>query len=224
MKCPACGAVVDSMALKCPECGYVFSTESASSKEIRDRIDQLQSQLLAVGKDEKKAALIQSFTLPNTVEGLMSMLTLASSSFESSNGNADKMISAAWLEKAREAYRSLKAQGGSDRDILSRIERFSYLEEGKSSPKVKESTKQKKKKSVVLWIIIGVIAAVVIYVFLLVLSNMDVDEPAEKTVKQEVMELIQQKEYDKARIKAAEAEYSWDQKELLQMIDEAENK
>lgn len=222
MKCPACGAIVDSMALKCPQCGYVFSTESTSAKEIRNRIDLFQSQLLAAGNDEKKAALIRTFTLPNTVEGLMSMLTLASSSFESSNGNAVKMISAAWLEKARQAYRSLKTQGISDRDILSRLEPFSYLEDGKA--KVKESSKQKKKKLIVRWLLIALIAAAIIYVFLLVLSNMDVEEPAEKTVRQEVMELIQQKDYDKARIKAAEADYSWDQMELMQMIDEAENK
>ena len=77
---------------------------------------------------------------------------------------------------------------------------------------------------IVRWIIVGVIVVVIIYVFLLFLSNLDVEEPAEKTVRKEVMELIQKEEYDKARIKASEAEYSWDQKELMQMIDEAENK
>lgn len=224
MKCPACGAIVDSMALKCPECGYVFSTESSSSKEIRDSIEQFQNKLLSVDKGENKADLIRSFSLPNTIEGLMSMLTLASSSFESCNGKEERVVSAAWLEKARQAYQTLKNRGGSDNKILSLLEKFSFLEEGKTLPKVKESTKQKRKKSIVKSVVIGVIAAVIIYVFLLVLSNMDVEEPADKTVRQEVMELIQLKEFDKARIKAAEAEYSWDQKELMQMIDEAENK
>lgn len=224
MKCPACGAVVDSMVLKCPQCGHIFSMETTSAKEIRERIDLFQNKLLNAESDEQRAALIHAFTLPNTVEGLMSMLTLASASFESSNGNNDKMITAAWLEKACQAYQSLKAQGGSDRDILSRINRFSYLEDVKSLPKVKESFKQKKKRLIVRWIIVGVIVVVIIYVFLLFLSNLDVEEPAEKTVRKEVMELIQKEEYDKARIKASEAEYSWDQKELMQMIDEAENK
>ena len=212
------------MALKCPECGFVFLTESSSSKEIRDGIELFQNKLLAADKGEKKADLIRSFTLPNTIEGLMSMLTLASSSFESGNGNEERVVSAAWLEKARQAYQTLKNRGGADKKILSLLEKFSFLEEGKTLPKVKESAKQKKKKSIVRAVIIGVIAAAIIYVFLLVLSNMDVEEPADKTVRQEVMELIQLKEYDEARIKAAEAEYSWDQKELMQMIDEAENK
>ena len=51
------------------------------------------------------------------------------------------------------------------------------------------------------------------------------DEPATETnVRQEVIELIQKGKYDEARVKAAEAEYSWDQKELLEMIEKEKSK
>ena len=225
MKCPACGArIIDSMALKCPDCGYVFTNETTSSKDIRDSIDQFHNRLIAASSAEEKAEIIRSFSLPNTIEGLMSLLSLSSSNFNSSNGNEDRMISAAWLGKARQAYYLLKDRCGSDKEILSLLKQYSFLEEKDSVLTIKESYKQKKRKKTIRWVVIGLIIIVVIYLFLLVLSNMDVDETSEKTLRQEVMELIQEKEFDKARIKASEAEYSWDQRELLQMIEEAETK
>ena len=61
------------------------------------------------------------------------------------------------------------------------------------------------------------------YLFLLIVSN--ADEPSrESDIRQEVIELIQAGRYDEARIKAAQAEYSWDQRELLKMIEEEEKK
>lgn len=220
MKCPACGAVVDSMAIKCPECGYIFSAESDSGKDIRERIDLFQQQLLNTSNIDEKAALIRTFTLPKTLEGLMSMLSLASSSFESSNRNEEMIISSAWLEKARETYRILKSRAGSDRHILEQIKDYSFLEN--TEIRAKESLQKTKKRSIIRWIIIGVVLILLIYFILLILSNLDVDESTEKTVQQEVMELIQEKEYEKARVKAMEAEYSWERDELMQMIDKAE--
>jgi len=222
MKCPSCGAIINSIALKCPECGYVFSEESESSQRIRSDIQSLQERLSAVNTPLEKASVIGSFTLPNTEEGLMCLLEFAFSSFERSNGFEDETVSSAWLEKARLSYQMLKTRAGSDKKVLSKLERFAFLEEKEKTPKVKISNTKKKKRTVTRWILVTSIVAFAIYLFLLILSSLE-EPSSEKTTRHEVMELIQEGKYDQARVKAMETEYSWDQKELLELIDNAEN-
>ena len=57
---------------------------------------------------------------------------------------------------------------------------------------------------------------------LLIVSNVG-DDDSTQNVCQAVMELIQEGRYDEARIKADEAEYSWEQRELNEIIDRAQN-
>ncbi|MBR0531654.1 MAG: zinc ribbon domain-containing protein [Bacteroidales bacterium] len=221
-KCPACGAMIGPMTLKCPECGYVLSSETENSREIRDSIQNLHSRLAAERNPHKKAAIINSFSLPATEEGLVNLLVEAFSSFEHSNGFEDEVVSSAWLEKSKQAYRLLKLKANSDRGVLSKVEEYSFLEDKKSTLKVKISKSGKRKRNLLRWIIVLGVFVLCVYLFLIVLSNMD-EPSSDSTIRQEVMELIENKKYDEARKKAMELEYSWDQKELMEMIDKVQN-
>ena len=191
IKCPACGAVVDPLALKCPECGYILSQESESGKLIRDSIESLQSQLSQERNPSKQASIINGFSMPGTVEGLLNLLVFSYSRFEQSNGLDDEKIS---------------------------------VDHKGTIPKVKASREQRKRRSWTRWIIILGIIAIVVYLFLLILSNMDEPVESDVSVRQQVMELVQEGKYDEARKKTSEMEYSWDQRELMEMIEKEENK
>ena len=224
LKCPACGAPVDPLALKCPECGHVFSQEFESSKAIREEFQTLQTNLVQAKKPDQKAAIISAFSSPVTVDGLLNMLVYAYSNFERSNGLEDEIISSAWLEKAKQAYQTLKIKANSDKDILSKMKEYAFLDDSKTIPKVKVSKTLKKKRALLRWIIILGILFIAVYLFLLVVSNMDESNTSDVEIRQEVMELIQQGKYDQARAKAAESEYSWERRELMEMIENEENK
>ena len=225
MKCPACGAEISSFKLKCPECGFVFSQESDSSKEFRSQIKDLQTALLTAENVAKKTTLITTFTLPNTQEGLLSLLSFAYTQFHSVNGSEEEEVSKAWLEKAKQAYMLLKMQSDNDEELVEKLRPFKNLEDGKAKIKVLQSEKRKSRKGLIRWgIIIGVVVLIT-YLFLLVVSNMDAPSADEGVgLRQEVMKLIEAGKFDEARIKAAEAEYSWDERELQELIDQYENK
>ena len=190
---------------------------------MRDSIAELQARLANEKDPEKKAAIISSFTTPLTEDGLLNLLVYSYSGFEHSNGRDNEMVSSAWLGKAQQTYQLLKIKANGDRETLSKIEKYAFLEEKKSTPKVKEAKSVKKRRSITRWVVILAALCIAVYLFLLILSNMD--EPATETnVRQEVIELIQEGKYNEARVKAAEAEYSWDQKELLEMIEQEESK
>ena len=222
-RCPNCGASLSALDLKCPECGFSLTAESDSSKIIRDTITELQSRLLDEKDPRKKAAIISSFSMPSTEDGLLNLLVYSYSSFEQSNGREDENVSAAWLEKAKQTYQIIKLKANSDRQIMSKIEKYAFLEKYSSTPKIKEAKSLKKRRSIIKWVVILVFACLAVYLFLLFLSNMDEPDPT-TDLRKEVLELIQAGKYDEAKLKAAEAEYSWDQKELLEMIEIEENK
>lgn len=224
IKCPACGAVVDPLALKCPECGYILSQESESGKLIRDSIESLQSQLSQERNPSKQASIINGFSMPGTVEGLLNLLVFSYSRFEQSNGLDDEKISAAWLEKAKQAYKMLKIRSDSDKSILGKIQEYGFLDQRSTIPKVKSSRSQRKRRTWTRWIIILGLLAVAVYLFLLILSNMDEPVDSDASVRQQVLELVQEGKYDEARNKASEMEYSWDRRELMEMIEKNENK
>ena len=224
IKCPACGAMVDSFALKCPECGFIFAQESESSRSIRDSIEALQSQLMQEQKPARQAEIINAFTMPATAEGLLNLLVFSYSRFEQSNGRNDEKVSSAWLEKAKQAYKMLKIRSDSDRTIMSKVQEFSFLDNTSTIPKVKASKQSKNRHKILRWIIILGVLAIAVYLFLLILSSMDEPVESDSTVRQQVMELVKEGKYEEARQKAAEMEYAWDQRELMEMIEKEENK
>lgn len=224
IKCPACGAMIDSFALKCPECGFIFAQESESSRSIRDSIEALQSQLMQEQKPARQAEIINAFTMPATAEGLLNLLVFSYSRFEQSNGRDDEKVSSAWLEKAKQAYKMLKIRSDSDRTIMSKVQEFSFLDNTSTIPKVKASKQSKNRHKILRWVILLGVLAIAVYLFLLILSSMDEPVESDSTVRQQVMELVHEGKYEEARQKAAEMEYAWDQRELMEMIEKEENK
>ena len=216
--------MVDSFALKCPECGFIFAQESESSRSIRDSIEALQSQLMQEQKPARQAEIINAFTMPATAEGLLNLLVFSYSRFEQSNGRNDEKVSSAWLEKAKQAYKMLKIRSDSDRTIMSKVQEFSFLDNTSTIPKVKASKQSKNRHKILRWVILLGVLAIAVYLFLLILSSMDEPVESDSTVRQQVMELVKEGKYEEARKKAAEMEYAWDQRELMEMIEKEENK
>ena len=217
-KCPACGAILPPMSLKCPECGHVLSRESDSSKAIRDEIRELQTRLTTMKDDRERATVISTFSMPNTKEGLLNLLIFAVNQFNAANGHEDLSVSSAWLGMAKQAYTLLKIQSADDKDVQALLQQYAWIN-GKVKV-VQAEKKRKKNKRIRLLCILGGIA-VVIYLFLLIVSNLSVEEDVPQDVRAAVMELIREERYDEARIKAAEAEYSWERSELLDMVERA---
>lgn len=217
-KCPACGAILPPMSLKCPECGHVLSHESDSSKAIRDEIRELQTRLMGVEGDRERTAIISTFSTPNTKEGLLNLLIFAVNQFNAANGQEDVTVSNAWLGKAKQAYALLKIQSVGDKEMQAQLQQYAWVD-GKVKV-VQAEKKRRKNRRIRLLCILGGIA-VVVYLFLLIVSNLSVDDNAPQEVRTAVMELIREKKFDEARIKASEAEYSWERSELLELVEQA---
>jgi len=98
-KCPSCGAPVQAFVTKCTDCGHEFRNISASSnisqlafkldeieKDIKhnamkhedySETDWVNNQELTDRINEKKAAFIDSFPIPNTKEDIFEFLSLS---------------------------------------------------------------------------------------------------------------------------------------------------
>lgn len=157
-KCPACGAIVPSMAAKCPECGYEFVNVGANmtTRLLMQKIDEIQAQsaLLKNGikannqktaETEARAAqqqveartiqAIQNFPIPNTKEDILEFMTLCIS-----NSNADSMnqnsIQEAWMAKMRQTITKVQVSMSNDKDAQTLIEQYNQMvEEGKAKYK-----------------------------------------------------------------------------------------
>lgn len=144
-KCPSCGAPVPALILKCTDCGHDFNSETDSNKDIRDYIQELQSKLLEADNSvtssqrawygagqvqDQKVTIINTFTLPNTKEGLIQLLIFSYSNYESIQDNAfaPNPLKKAWLGKAMQAFNLLKTQKEGDKKIQSIVQEYSFLD------------------------------------------------------------------------------------------------
>lgn len=149
--CPNCGAKLTGLEFKCPECGYVLTKETAAGQKTTDAILDLQEKLIAVDKvfglgissSRKKASIINSFPVPNTVESLTRLLHLSYSNFEASKESGDKRIAAAWLGKSVESYRRLSEMQG-DTNISETLEKYKMLGDKNAFAKLTGSRAKKR--------------------------------------------------------------------------------
>lgn len=152
-KCPNCGATISDLVLSCPECGYVFPLESISSKANRDYIAELQKKIKLIqsrgpkneeerdekwgwtiledNKEDEIRQAIQSFSVPNTKEALIQAFISCYSYYET-NKLQKIFIANAWLAKAREFYRLIKAQPILDDQTTELLNRYQFIEQEKS--------------------------------------------------------------------------------------------
>ncbi len=176
-KCPACGAIVPSMAAKCPECGYEFTNVEANSSTrlLMQKIDEIQAQYAELtanvdNKDEstltrgyqvkhqlddRTAQLIQNFPIPNTREDLIEFLTLCigNSKADSVMLNGNDHVTPAWRKKLQQVIAKIKVALPNDQQAQELIEEY----EGK-----RENSKKKGKKIAIGIGVLGVLAVLVI--------------------------------------------------------------
>ena len=148
-KCPACGAIVPSMAAKCPECGYEFTNVEANSSTrlLMQKIDEIQAQYAELtanvdNKDEstirtrgyqvkrqlndRTAQLIQNFPIPNTREDLIEFLTLCigNSKADSIMLDGNDPVTPAWRKKLQQVIAKVKVALPNDQQAQELIEEY----------------------------------------------------------------------------------------------------
>lgn len=118
-RCPSCGTVLDSFAVKCPDCGYEIRNVSAVSSfvALSQRLDAVDGEIANINANKKrgffdsllgddmydevfvskkKAEIIKTFPIPNTredlVEFLMNSIPLSKKPFKKSflRGKSDE--------------------------------------------------------------------------------------------------------------------------------------
>lgn len=210
-KCPACGAIVPSMAAKCPECGYEFTNVEANSSTrlLMQKIDEIQAQYAELtanvdNKDEstirtrgyqvkrqlndRTAQLIQNFPIPNTREDLIEFLTLCigNSKADSIMLDGNDPVTPAWRKKLQQVIAKVKVALPNDQQAQELIEEY----EGK-----RENSKKKGKK-----IAIGIVVLIVVacFIALLVPKEMSPKEQV-KALSEQVVEMVNKGDLDGAK-------------------------
>lgn len=210
-KCPACGAIVPSMAAKCPECGYEFTNVEANSSTrlLMQKIDEIQAQYAELtanvdNKDEstirtrgyqvkrqlndRTAQLIQNFPIPNTREDLIEFLTLCigNSKADSIMLDGNDPVTPAWRKKLQQVIAKVKVALPNGQQAQELIEEY----EGK-----RENSKKKGKK-----IAIGIVVLIVVacLIALLVPKEMSPKEQV-KALSEQVVEMVNKGDLDGAK-------------------------
>ena len=210
-KCPACGAIVPSMAAKCPECGYEFTNVEANSSTrlLMQKIDEIQAQYAELtanvdNKDEsairtrgyqvkrqlndRTAQLIQNFPIPNTREDLIEFLTLCigNSKADSVMLDGNDPVTLAWRKKLQQVIAKVKVALPNDQQAQELIDEY----EGK-----RENSKKKGKK-----IAIGIVVLIVIALLIafLVPKEMSPKEQV-KALSEQVVEMVNKGDLDGAK-------------------------
>ena len=210
-KCPACGAIVPSMAAKCPECGYEFTNVEANSSTrlLMQKIDEIQAQYAELtanvdNKDEsairtrgyqvkrqlndRTAQLIQNFPIPNTREDLIEFLTLCigNSKADSVMLDGNDPVTPAWRKKLQQVIAKVKVALPNDQQAQELIDEY----EGK-----RENSKKKGKKIAIGIVVLFVIALLIAF---LVPKEMSPKEQV-KALSEQVVEMVNKGNLDGAK-------------------------
>ncbi len=132
-KCPACGALIQSMQVKCPECGYEFHNVEANStvKQLQQKLDEIEasakpgddklSSVLSSGLIDpigrRKAAVIKSCPVPNSKDDLIELLTLCSTNYTPSVNDRNNYEASAWKSKYKQVRAKAKLLLKNDPDL-----------------------------------------------------------------------------------------------------------
>lgn len=150
-KCPACGAMVQSLQTKCSDCGHEFSNieANASIHQLFEMLNEVESQrkaetnpLKAFGSfmvkqiaggdevDNRKKDIIKTFPIPNTKEDILEFLSLAlpnakkKGNFMTHQSEANKLHNdfvAVWHAKCEQVFMKAKFSMKDDKKVLEEI-------------------------------------------------------------------------------------------------------
>ena len=264
-RCPECGASVSAFEGKCPACGYEFRDVASvgSARELSNRLDAIEANRPKekdkrriklnwyddmCATDKQKVELIRNYPIPNTKEDLIEFIILALSNSNITLDEygseiatqSERALSSAWTAKLDQAMD--KAKLLLDEKDLARLYGLYKDNRGKI-----DSRKAEGKRKLTKLYILSIIAFIeIISIMIIVFSGLgavrDSEAREEEQRLQEVVtsvyELVEDEEYDLARLKANElvfnpktvtndeAEEKWSaiQDEVMEMIDEAEKR
>jgi transposase len=166
-ECPSCGAEIPAVSFKCEFCGFEIKTDQSESiniiQELQNKLIEADNSVTAKQKAlygeaqvwNKKASIINAFTLPTTKKDLVDLLLFAYSNYEGSKGTVKiygDPVKNAWLGKAKQAYTMLKTYGKDDEHVASILDEYSFL-----------ATKSKKsKKGCLPVMLIGILPLIIL--------------------------------------------------------------
>lgn len=230
-KCPNCGDTVDAYETVCETCGYEIRGRNATSV-----VHELAIKLGKTDDVQKKEELIRTFYIPNTKEDILEFFILATSNIEV--GGSDMK---AWIAKLEQAYQKaeLSLSGAPEFERLKVLYKKAL---GKSKFNKTFGFLRSMGdffKSKYVWAVIG---ALCFYLFFFgPFSYFSIQEQKHEdhvayleTLVVEVEKLIEDGDYEAARIKASqvvddvnwssESEEKWDsvRETLLDTIDKKE--
>lgn len=218
-KCPNCGARVTDSRISCPECGFVFQKETSGSSNARSAINELEEKLLAIDKEvssveqkgmfdysnifkeqkikERKKTLWNTFTVPKTKDGLLQFFDFVYPKYISEDEHSE--FKAIYLSKSLEAYRLLTHFADEDPEVARIVEEYAFLKDASNTiakthltNKVPTSKKSKR---------MGCLLLSALFLIAAIIYSIPVMEK-DKKIKQEVLELAAEKEFDAAKTKA----------------------
>jgi len=230
-KCPNCGDTIDAYETVCEACGYELRGRKATSV-----VHELAMKLENTDSIEKKEELIRTFYIPNTKEDIYEFFILATSNIKA--GGTDIK---AWTAKLEQAYQKAELSFNGTQEF----ERLKLLYKKTQAIGRMNVTFGAFKsigkcfKSKYTWIVIGVLC---FYLFFFGPFSFFASEEQDhkehiaylEVLVEEVEELIDDENYDAARIKASqiiddtnwssESEEKWDnvRETLLETIDKKE--
>lgn len=109
LKCPQCGAPLESFEAVCPSCGYELrGVDTANS--IKDFSRDLQ----LIDSAEQKVSLIRNYPIPNAKEDIFEFMILASSNVK---GEFNEGLFNAWVAKFEQCYQKAFISFKDDKDF-----------------------------------------------------------------------------------------------------------
>ena len=237
--CPNCGATILATSLECPECQYVFRMTDALDEHAYSPVATLAARLQAIdnsliyGKDEKnekKASMISSFSLPPTKEELLQFLEFAFSNTGSSltyaTNESESKLFDAWNSKSLMACDMLERLGGTDSSFASEIRRYRdsiHLNVQKNVNRQERFIKNNERKTVRYWLKKGAIIYLGMIVFSLIISiPILIEDQKDSKIIEKVESCIQQNDFYGARAAAAALKNQSDRDEKMDEINTAE--
>ena len=118
-KCPNCGEIIPSFTANCPSCGLELRDRKPSTSSIGQFVEALNSMGRGVRGAKKKAKFIRSYKVSDSKEDILEFLSYASAGINThllskytsadagmkgSGFKAQRIITAAWIDKFDEMY------------------------------------------------------------------------------------------------------------------------
>lgn len=111
-KCPNCGEIIPTMAVKCSVCGYEFREQEANG--VVERFAQglretkaTNAFAIGFGAKSKKAEYVRTFVLPNNAEDLYEMIIYLTNAIKTDDGQ-DQQFKPALTQKLNECRDKVK--------------------------------------------------------------------------------------------------------------------